>query len=262
MRSSAPPGTSAVEPTPSWCSTRRRLSRSSDARCRFSRSTAARRVITPDERGHQRSSEVIRGHQWSSKVIRGHQRSSEVIRELHTLPVDIGARTAAARTLKGEFPTRRLELLLHTRELGAQPSPRVQMTLPMSFRGRIGAGEGEVRSGRRSEVRRACRTEATPCVAVGAPPWPPPAPPAWPPPDRSSRIRASRDAISSRSATSDREATRSLRRRSASANLALTSWRALTAAGPGWVRGAGASPPSGETAACSPAVRRASPRAP
>ena len=37
-------------------------------------------VTTPDERGHQRSSEVIRGHQRSSEVIRGHPRSSEVIR--------------------------------------------------------------------------------------------------------------------------------------------------------------------------------------
>ena len=37
-------------------------------------------VTTPDERGHQMSSEVIRGHQRSSEVIRGHPRSSEVIR--------------------------------------------------------------------------------------------------------------------------------------------------------------------------------------
>jgi hypothetical protein len=72
------------------------------------------------------------------------------------------------------------------------------MTLPMSFRGRIGVGEGEVRSGRRSEVRRACRTEATPCVAVGAPPWPPPAPPAWPPPDRSSPPGGARHQIGAR----------------------------------------------------------------
>ena len=42
------------------------------------------------------------------------------------------------------------------------------MTLPRSIRVRIGVGEGEVWSGRRSIVRRACRTEATPRAAVGA----------------------------------------------------------------------------------------------
>jgi hypothetical protein len=50
-------------------------------------------------RGHPRSFEVIeviRGHQRASKAIRGRKRSSEVIRELHTLSVDVGARTAAA----------------------------------------------------------------------------------------------------------------------------------------------------------------------
>jgi hypothetical protein len=47
-------------------------------------------------RGHPRSSEVIRGHQRASKAIRGRKRSSEVIRELHTLSVDVGARTAAS----------------------------------------------------------------------------------------------------------------------------------------------------------------------